>query len=272
MEITVVTVVEKIVEFESPAAPGAECDLRIRMLGPLAVSAGGRALSLPASRKARALLAYLALAPAGVSRSHLCELLWDVPSDPRGELRWCLSKIRGVVGAPRIPASGDTVRLDVACVDAREAARGAETGRRHQGPQELRHLCGLFAGDFLEGLELERCPAFTGWLLAQRRRFRAAHATLLERLADALPDGEALAPLEAWMRLAPFDLRAHERFLATLARLGWIREGDDHLAATARTFAAEGLDAAPLRDGWRLARTQQAGAALVARWAGARAA
>ena len=34
----------------------------------------------------RALLAYLALAPLAVSRSQLCELLWDVPNDPSGEL------------------------------------------------------------------------------------------------------------------------------------------------------------------------------------------
>ncbi len=65
------------------------------MLGPLAIRRDGRALALPASRKVRALFAYLALAPLPVSRSQLCELLWDVPNDPRGELRWCLSKIRG---------------------------------------------------------------------------------------------------------------------------------------------------------------------------------
>src|SRR5438552_1210410 len=90
--------------------------LDIRMLGPLAVSCEGAARALPASRKARALIAYLALAPRAVGRSRLCELLWDVPNDPRGELRWCLSKIRGVLDGPdcrRLEASGDTMRLDL---------------------------------------------------------------------------------------------------------------------------------------------------------------
>ncbi|TIV30490.1 MAG: transcriptional regulator, partial [Mesorhizobium sp.] len=63
--------------------------LSIRLLGPLAIMRDDVPVALPSSRKLRALLAYLALAPRPVSRSRLCELLWDVPNDPRGELRWC---------------------------------------------------------------------------------------------------------------------------------------------------------------------------------------
>ncbi|HWN47554.1 MAG TPA: hypothetical protein VNM71_09350, partial [Steroidobacteraceae bacterium] len=65
--------------------------LAVRLLGPLALSRGSDALTLPSSRKVRALLGYLALASRPVARSQICELLWDVPNDPRGELRWCLS-------------------------------------------------------------------------------------------------------------------------------------------------------------------------------------
>ena len=35
-----------------------------------------------------------------VSRERLCALLWDAPNDPRGELRWCLSKARAVLDQP----------------------------------------------------------------------------------------------------------------------------------------------------------------------------
>ena len=102
--------------------------LQMQMLGRLHVRRDGVALPLPASRKTRALLAYLALAPRPVSRSHLCELLWDVPNDPRGELRWCLSKIRALVdaeGRQRVMSGGDTIWLDLAdCfVDAIEERR-----------------------------------------------------------------------------------------------------------------------------------------------------
>jgi len=47
----------------------------------------------------------------------------------------------------------------------------------------LRALSELFAGDFMEGLEVERSPQFNSWLIAQRRRFRGVHADVLERLA-----------------------------------------------------------------------------------------
>ena len=43
-------------------------------------------------------------------------------------------------------------------------------------------------------------------------------------------------------QLAPFDRRVHEILLNALARRGRIREGEEHLAATARLFEAEGLD------------------------------
>ena len=68
----------------------------------------------------------------------------------------------------------------------------ASTDRR----SGCRTLAALFAGDFLEGLEIDRSPAFNGWLTAQRRRFRACHAALLEHLVQGVPDDEALGYLE----------------------------------------------------------------------------
>ena len=104
----------------------------------------------------RALLAYLALAPHPVGRSRLCDLLWDVPNDPRGELRWCLSKLRGVLDEPgrrRVSTQGDTVALDLGdCfVDALEVAAAIAQGIDTLDVERLRALSGLFAGDFLEG-------------------------------------------------------------------------------------------------------------------------
>src|SRR5439155_22180558 len=76
-------------ESEHPREMRGPSQVQVRMLGPMAIHRDGVAVALPASRKVRALLAYLALAPLPVSSSELCDLLWDVPSDPRGELRWC---------------------------------------------------------------------------------------------------------------------------------------------------------------------------------------
>ena len=214
--------------------PAEGCRLRIRMLGRLEIRRDGAVLPLPASRKVRALLAYLALAPREVSRSQICELLWDVPNDPRGELRWCLSKIRRLVDdaeRQRVLAREDAVRLDLAdCfVDAIEVQRAMKEGAGQLDAAEAEALATLFGGDLLEGLEMDRSPAFAGWLAAQRRRFRSVHVALLERLATQAPDEEAFGHLETWLELAPFDRRAHELLLGALARCGRLREGEEHL-------------------------------------------
>lgn len=243
-------------------APG----LTLRLLGPLAVSRAGTPLVLPRSRKVRALLAYLALAGRATTRSHLCELLWDLPSDPRGELRWCLSKLRGVLdepGQPRVIASGDSVAFDLdgCCVDALQVVQAQQRGIASLPAARLQALAASFGGsDFLEGMDLPRSPAFTGWLVAERRRFRAAHAAVLEHWVQALPLGSdtALAALERWLAIAPFDRRAHERLLEALALRGRLREGDEHLAATARRYEGEGQDWAPIGHAWRATKARHA--------------
>ncbi len=173
------------------------------MLGPLAIRRDGRALVLPASRKVRALFAYLALAPLPVSRSQLCELLWDVPNDPRGELRWCLSKIRGLVDGPgrrRVETRDDTIRLDLTdCfVDALEIARAAEAGIDALASERQQALTTLFNGDFLEGLEIDRSPAFNGWLTAQRRRLRGSRSPSSSISRGALPTRRSATSRSGW--------------------------------------------------------------------------
>ncbi|BAB51257.1 adenylate cyclase; Cya3 [Mesorhizobium japonicum MAFF 303099] len=239
--------------------------LSVRLLGPLEILRDGVPLALPASRKLRALLAYLALAPHAVGRGRLCELLWDVPNDPRGELRWCLSKLRAALDTPdrrRVTTQGDAVALDLdgCLVDALEISQAAAQGIATLDVERLQGLAGLFAGDLLDGLELERSPHFDSWLVAQRRRFDAYHAAVLEQLAASLPADcdETVSRLDRWIELAPFDTRAHAALLASLARRGEIGAAEQHLASAERLFQSEDLDFAPLRQAWRSIRDQRA--------------
>jgi DNA-binding SARP family transcriptional activator len=236
---------------------------RVQLLGPLTIFKNGAAAGLPPSRKVRALLAYLVLSPHAVTREHLCELLWDVPNDPKGELRWCLSKIRHLIdepNRPRVKAQGDTVRLELTecIVDALEVAQAVQGGIAKLPIAEARCLARLFRGDLLEGLELDRNPAFDGWLTAQRRRFRSFQTALLEHVVSNAPVDEADEDLERWLALAPFDHRAHQHLFHALARRGQMREAEEHLTAATRLFQAEELDCTSLRDAWRLARETQA--------------
>lgn len=262
--------VESLVDPRLPLTP------QLRLLGPMAVERDGAPLALPSSRKVRALIAYLALATRPLGRDALCELLWDLPNDPRGELRWCLSKARALLDEPdhpRLLTEGDTVRLDTRAlrVDAAEILAAVQAGVATLEPERLLALEALFeGGEFLQGLEIERSAPYSAWLLAQRRRLRAAHVAVLDQLVHGGqppgPDNEArvITRLEQWLALAPFDRRAHEGLLDALARSGRLHEGDEHLDATARRFEAEGQDWAPIGRAWQAAKARHATAAASA--------
>ncbi|MET0387135.1 MAG: transcriptional regulator [Polyangiales bacterium] len=246
-------------------------DLQLRLLGPLGLQRAGAPVTLPRSRKMRALLAYLALSPEPVGRSRLCDLLWQVPHDPRGELRWYLSKIRGLLDTPErarvITSAPDRVALDLSdCqVDALEVDRSARTGLESLSWAQLSALRQLFGGDLLDGLSLDASPQFDAWLSAQRHRFRGLHLALLELLVQRAPIGgdDAFQCLESWLSLAPFDPRAHAALLSALVERGRLRDADEHLARSIRAFEHEGVDWAPLREALRLARAKPATPARV---------
>lgn len=234
--------------------------IRIRMLGPLAIELNGSPIELPASRKACALLAYLALTRRPVARSRLCELLWDgAANDPRGELRWCLSKLRGVLddSVRRVVVARDdtvTLRPDGWFVDALEIAAAMHDRIESLDAERLLVLCDLYGGELLEGLALERCPEFNLWLTSQRSRYAAFRTELLGRLVERLPaeSNEGLAALETWVEIDPFDVKAQTQFLSRLAARGRFDECRKRLAAAERLYKSESLDFAPMREAWRV--------------------
>src|SRR5262245_14349178 len=143
--------------------------LQLRLLGPLAVICQGLAVALPPSRKVRALLSYLALAPRPALRAHLCELLWDVADDPRRELRWCLTKLREVIDDAqrrRLISDKQWVSIDTSDVeiDATAFSRVIEGVLVEGSLDQLKSLTGMIQGDFLEGLAVDRSPMFDNWL------------------------------------------------------------------------------------------------------------
>jgi DNA-binding SARP family transcriptional activator len=163
------------------------------------MSRGSDALTLPSSRKVRALLGYLVLASRPVARSQICELLWDVPNDPRGELRWCLSKIRGLIdekGHKRVIADGSTIRLDLAdCrVDTLEVTRAPEHRIKKLGVERQKELAALFAGELLEGPRSRAARCSMPGLRRSAGASGASRPCCSENLARALPHAAA-API-----------------------------------------------------------------------------
>jgi len=128
--------------------------LAIRCLGPLEVWRGGALQELPPSKKTRALLGYLVVTGREHARARLSSLLLDVTDDPRGALRWSLSRVRALVD-DRLEAGREVVRFVAgnAEVDVDRVRRDAGALASLDVPA-LEALVGAFCGELLEGLEL----------------------------------------------------------------------------------------------------------------------
>jgi len=219
--------------------------LDIHVLGGLEVRRGAESLALPPSRKTRALLGYLAMADRPVRRERLCELLWEVPDDPRGALRWSLSKLRGLAGdgaSSPIVADRETVTLnhDAMRIDARIVRDALAGSADDLSLDRLEQLAAAFRGEFLEGVELTGCPEFHAWILSQRQQMAALRKTILTNIIGRLvgrPD-KALPHARALAELEPLDEEAQARVVHLLAATGRRREAERQYQAAALILEA----------------------------------
>src|SRR5215468_3746746 len=194
--------------------------LRLSLLGPFRLEADSE-IALP-SRKAQALLAYLAL-PAGRRhrRDKLASLLWADRGDPaaRHNLRMALSQIAKAVrpGAQKAAAvitSADQIAVNPAAFDV-DAVR-LEGLVADGSPEALLKAVELCHGDLLDGLNLQAEP-FEEWLTAQRSRFHElairGHRLLLDHQISC--DGTEAAIITALRLLAldATDEDAHRKLM-----------------------------------------------------------
>lgn len=191
--------------------------LEIRLLGEPEVLRNGASVTLPASKKSRALLAYLASTGRPHLRERLCELLWDGPDDPRAALRWSLTKLRPLVD-PHLVSQRDHVEFvaDGAMLDiAQICTPGNAT------TESLETCAALFRGEFLDGLDLPACFRYQQWCVAERERFRNLHIAILGELTRRHGCSEKALP-HARRRVAvdPFSEAAHASLVRLLASLG----------------------------------------------------
>jgi TolB-like protein len=166
--------------------------LHIRLLPALTIERGGRTVELPKSRKTRALLAYLLLNERPVPRERLCELLWDIPDDPRAALRWSLSKLRPLTNddglerlcADRLMAWFERRECSVDWFDLRAAAaRGFE----HVGTPQLDAWTNALTSGFLVDVDLPDHLDFQAWLTGLRAEANAIAAALSKARGEQAP-------------------------------------------------------------------------------------
>ncbi|MEM5516933.1 alpha/beta fold hydrolase [Henriciella sp. AS95] len=222
--------------------------LTIQVFGPVRVIAGGEDVALPASRKTRALLAYLAMTGRLHRRERLCDLLWDLPDDPRGALRWSLSKLRSVFDrddVTRIVADRERVQFDIEGVDIdflkmRDIANGNEAR-----PEDLIEAWEMTESELLEDCELPNQPGFSAWLSQQRNEVIRLRVRLARRLAVCpdLPPEASERWADRWLQDAPFDPIAAAYAVDARRGLGREREADALAEDLHQAFEAQGLDA-----------------------------
>ena len=217
---------------------GAPIDLRL--IGPVAVTVDGEPRPLPASRKTRALLGYLALSGKAERRDRLCELLWDVPDDPRGSLRWSLSKLRAVLGSQHIVADRDWIELTLPddAVDWRRLRSLVRRGPDTASTGALEEMAG-YRGELLQGLDLPRCDRFQAWLVAHREDVRQWRIAVLAELSarDLAPE-VALVHARDWVEVDGDSPAAWAQLVELLDRVGRGPEAAEQRALGIRRLTA----------------------------------
>lgn len=236
--------------------------LELRFLGPLAVIRGGRRQDLPPSKKTLALLAYLALTGRPHRRDSLCELLWDIPDDPRAALRWSLSKLRPLVDEadrPRIVADRTNVAFEPsgADIDVLQIRQVLANGVDNVPTDDLAALADRCSGEFLQGLDLPACPGFQAWCVAEREDLRTQRAGLLTELVRRLADmpADALPFARQIVELDPFDEAGRARLVELLVAADRRAEAEQQYRAGRQALEELGAPlSGQLEAAWRARR------------------
>jgi DNA-binding SARP family transcriptional activator len=229
--------------------------LRVRLLGPPGVERDGRPVA-PDTRKAIALLAYLAVTGQAQGRDRLAALLWPEADQERarGALRRTLSALRGVLGGEHLSTDGLKVSLDVAgleCDVTRFRALLAD-GR-------LVDASRAYTGDLLSGFSLKDCVEFDEWQAREADALRRELAGALERLAQEEPDpARAVAYAQRWLALDPLHEPAHRALVRLHGRAGDRAAAIRQYRECVRLLDRE-LGVTPLPETTALARAIEAG-------------
>ena len=192
------------------------CKVTLKLLGPFAAEANvGRRIAISVrGKKARALLAYLAIKPGyQAKREELATLFWGDNPDTlaRHSLRQCLISLRQDLSpaSELLIVDRETIGLSAQAlaVDARTFMSLAEAG----GRAELGQAAELWRGAFLPDLVLD-IEEFDIWRDREADRLSAAAAGVFEALCrNADADGDGDRALAVAQRLIGLDATREDR-------------------------------------------------------------
>jgi len=248
--------------------------LRIRLFGPPRVEIDGVALHVD-TRKAVALLAYLATSGTPHSRDALAALLWPEYDDARARssLRRTLSVLHKALGGRWLTIGRGTLGFEPpgAWSDIGEFRDLLDqcNAHVHDSPERctfcverLTRLADLYAGDFMSGFSLRDSPEFEEWQTQQAESLKRDVDAVLDRLVRAhMQRSELSAAIACAQRRLALDT-LNEASHSTLMQL-FALAGDR--AAALRQYRDcvrvldQDLGVAPLEETTRLYQTIVAG-------------
>jgi DNA-binding SARP family transcriptional activator len=159
------------------------------------ITIDGRLVAI-ASKKARALLGYLALRGGiEVPRSILTDLLWGERSDgqARASLRQALSELRtALAGLAEHSLIANKEHITWVSGSAWIDAKVLESAARSKEEDTLREAADLIGGELTEGLSINE-PGFERWVAGERERFRLIACGIYARLEEQAEQSGKLA-------------------------------------------------------------------------------
>lgn len=213
-------------------------ELHIRLLGPPEIRVNQEPLDVD-TRKAVALLAFLAVDRSRHQREALAALLWpEYDRDgARAALRRTLSNLRKALGGVFLVVEKDTIGLDEqsagVSIDTERFRRLIMRADRHEHDRtspcprcerDLSDAATLYRGDFMRGFSLRDSVDFEEWQLYRADEYRRLHAEGLDHLARVLEAAgkEDAAISTATRRLAidPLHEPAHRLLMNLYASSG----------------------------------------------------
>jgi predicted ATPase/DNA-binding SARP family transcriptional activator len=214
--------------------------LSLTFFGPPRLELDGVELHLD-TRKAIALLAYLAQTERAQSREALAALLFPEYDDDRAfaNLRRTLWTLNKAGLGPYLDLSGATIALrpfspaaGLACdVDGFHRALAGCAGHGHDADEVcpecvslLSQAAELYRGDFLAGFTLKDSAEFDEWQFFQAETLRREAAGMLDRLSQGLAAAgdypAAIASARRWLALDPLHEPAQRQLMRLYAASG----------------------------------------------------